>query len=129
MGVGTFVDVNRVFGRIGIEGEARWLPWGGVSGISENTYLVGPRFQLIAGRKWSANVKFLAGGGTFHRPPGWGGWAVFAPGGTVGYRMSRRLMLRGDYEYQMWPGFVGDNGPRGLTPNGFSVGASYGLFR
>jgi opacity protein-like surface antigen len=60
-----------------------------------------------------------------------------ALGGGVDYRLSRRIYVRGEYEYQMWPGFVGppdpqpiplQNRPNGLTPNGFAVGASYRIF-
>jgi hypothetical protein len=128
LGVAAFADANRLIGRIGMEGEARWMPWHGVSGISESNYLIGPRFQVLGGRRLSLNAKFLAGGATFQQRSNTGGWAVFAPGATLGYRISPRLVLRGDYEYQIWPGFVGTNGPRGLSPNGFSVGASYRLF-
>jgi hypothetical protein len=126
LGVAAFTDVNHLFGRIGVEGEARWLNWRGPGGgIKESNYLVGPRVQVFAGRRISANVKFLAGAGIFHQSTNWGGWAAYAPGGTFGYRMSRRFLIRGDYEYQMWPGFV----THGLTPNGFSAGVSYRLFR
>ncbi len=114
-----------------MEGEARWLNWRGPGfGTKESNYLVGPRYQVFGGRRLSANVKFLAGGATFHYLNGWEGWAAFVPGGTVGYRVSPRFLIRGDYEYQMWPGFIAGPGhDHGLTPNGFSVGASYRLFR
>ena len=49
--------------------------------------------------------------------------------GTFGYRLSPRFLVRADYEYQMWPGYVGVKGQHGLTPNGFTVGVSYRLFR
>lgn len=129
-GVGAFSDVNRLLGPIGFEGEAHWMPWHGRSGMSQSSYLVGPRFQVLAGHRASLNVKALAGGGVFHPARGgpWQGWAAYAPGATLGYRMSPRLLVRVDYEYQIWPGFVGVNGANGLTPNGFSVGASYRLF-
>ena len=126
-GIAAFADVNHLIGKIGLEGEARWLPWGQAN-VQESNYLFGPRYQVISGRRLSLNAKFLAGAGIFHYKSQWGGWAAYAPGATLGYRVSRRFMLRGDYEYQIWPGFVGNNGPRGLTPNGFSLGASYRLF-
>jgi hypothetical protein len=130
LGVAAFTDVNRLFGRIGFEGEARWLIWRGPGfGVKQSNYLVGPRFQVFAGRRLSANIKFLGGAGIFHQPTYWGGWAVYTPGGTVGYRISRRFLIRGDYEYQRWPGFAGLTGAHGLTPNGFSAGVSYRLFR
>lgn len=43
-------------------------------------------------------------------------------GGGVDYRLIPRITLRGDYEYQWWPGFLG---PNALNPQGFTVGALY----
>jgi hypothetical protein len=130
LGVAAFTDVNRIIWKVGVEGEARWMPWRG-PGVKENTYLAGPRYPVYSGTRISANLKFLAGGATIHYPhqSNWDGWAAFVPGGTFGYRLSPRFLLRADYEYQMWPGYVGVKGAHGLTPNGFSVGASYRLFR
>ena len=129
-GIAAFGDINRLIGRIGAEGEGRWLIWRGPgNNIKQSNYLVGPRYQVLNGRRFSLNGKVLLGGATFHEKNTWGGWFAFAPGLTVGYRLTRRLMVRGDYEYQIWPGFVGAKGANGLTPNGFSVGMSYRLFR
>jgi hypothetical protein len=130
LGIAAFADANHLIGKIGMEGEARWLNWRGPgSGIKQSNYLVGPRYPIFTRRKFSVNAKFLAGGATFHHENNWDGWAAFVPGGTVGYRFSPRFLIRGDYEYQMWPGFVGASRAHGLTPNGFSVGVSYRLFR
>jgi opacity protein-like surface antigen len=66
-----------------------------------------------------------------------GSYFDVALGGGLDYRLTRRIYVRGEYEYQIWPGFVGppdptpiplQNRPNGLTPNGFSVGASYRIF-
>jgi hypothetical protein len=129
-GIAVFADANRIFGPVGMEAEARWLPWHG-PGITESNYLIGPRYQVFARSRLSVNVKFLAGGATFKRAleKDWEGWSAFVPGATVGYRISRRLIIRGDYEYQRWPGFVGPLGAHGLTPNGFSAGVSYRVLR
>jgi hypothetical protein len=129
-GIAVFADANRLLGPIGLEGEARWLRWHD-PGIQETNYLIGPRYQVFAGRRLSANVKFLAGAGIFNKSTfkSWEGWSAFVPGATVGYRISPRLIVRGDYEYQRWPGFVGPLGAHGLTPNGFSLGVSYRVFR
>jgi hypothetical protein len=121
-GIAVFADANRLIGSFGMEAEARWLDWRGPGGgIEESNYMAGPRYQLIAHPRLSFNAKVLAGMSNFHRTSQSGAWATFAPGVTLGYRLTPRVMLRGDYEYQIWPGFT----PRGLTPNGFSVGASY----
>ena len=131
LGVAPFADANHLIWRIGLEGEARWLNWlGPGGGLKESNYLVGPRYPVYAGRRLSANVKFLAGGAFLDNGRESGGWAAFVPGATVGYRLSPRLMVRGDYEYQMWPGFVNSRGQvHGLTPDGYSIGVSYRLFR
>lgn len=129
LGIAVFADVNRVIGRFGLEGEARWLPWRGpTSNIGQSNYLAGPRFQVFSGERFSANVKVLGGLAVFDQGANahyTGVWTAFAPGVTVGYKVAQRVMVRGDYEYQRWPGFTGSKGNHGLTPNGFSVGVSY----
>jgi hypothetical protein len=128
LGIAVFSDANHLVGKIGLEGEMRWLNWRG-PGTTQSNYLVGPRYPVFNGRKLSANVKFVSGIAFFHSGGSSDLWAAFVPGGTIGYRVSPRFLIRADYEYQMWPGFVGKLGQHGLTPNGFSVGASYRLFR
>jgi hypothetical protein len=64
-----------------------------------------------------------------------GSFFAYAPGGTVEYRLTHQLSLRGDYEFQFWPSFVGPptfnssgvlvEHNHGLTPNGLSVGATW----
>jgi len=134
-GIGAFADY-RVLGRLGIEGEGRWLLWDG-GGQTEGNYLVGPRFRVLRIRKFALFPKFLVGAGTIttaHYPaPGSvkGSFFVYAPGATVGYKVSRKVTLRADYELQRWPGFgVTLNGVHhgAITPTGFSFGASYKVF-
>lgn len=129
-GITVVGDGNRLLGKIGVEGEARFLYWNGPE-ASENeiNYLVGPRYQVFAGRRWAFNAKVLAGEGIFQFRSQTSDLFAYAAGGTVGYRMTRKLQARADYEYQVWPNFVGPLGPHGLTPNGFSVGVNYLLFR
>jgi len=129
-GIAVFADANRLLGPVGIEAETRWLRWNGPN-ITQSNYLIGPRYQIFARRHLSVNVKFLAGGATLKttRQKDWEGWSAYVPGATVGWRISHRLIVRGDYEYQRWPGFVGTLGPHGLTPNGFSAGISYRFLR
>lgn len=117
----------------GAEGETRWLRWNIPAGQVESTYLVGPRYRLIMRGHFSAWAKVLLGGGwitTAHYPqPGSlkGSFFVYAPGGTVEYRLTPHLSARADYEFQEWPSFAagvaGHN--HGLTPNGLSFGMAY----
>ena len=51
-------------------------------------------------------------------------YTVYAFGGGAEYKAWKTLYVRGDYEYQMWQKF---QGPNFLTPNGFTVGATYYL--
>ena len=45
-----------------------------------------------------------------------------ALGGGVERRVWNTVYIRGDYEYQYWNQFLGNNN---LTPNGFTLGATY----
>ena len=48
-------------------------------------------------------------------------------GGGLDYRLTPRFKIRViDYEYQIWPGFLNGGG---LTPHGYSFGASYRVFK
>jgi hypothetical protein len=122
-GLATFSDV--MYGRVGMEGEGRWLIWLQYGGVKQTNYLVGPRFQALGGERYAVDLKFLAGGATLHTQSQWSGWGAIAPGITGEFKVSPRFIVRADYEYQIWPGIAGSHGQHGLTPNGFSVGVSY----
>jgi hypothetical protein len=140
LGFAPFVDANNLLiHRVGVEGEARILHWRGPGqGLTESSYLVGPRvglFQLKNAIFFSG--KFVVGNANITVPnhgPGDGNHLAIAPGFIGEFRLSRRLAMRGEYEYQLWPSFKGvatstTSGTGGLTPNGFSLGVSYRLFR
>lgn len=134
LGVGAVIDLNHVIGRFGAEGEARWLHWRGPgSGLVQSNYLLGPRYQAYRRGRTSLYAKGLVGGSwmtlPFHR--GNGSYFTVAPGVTLEYRLSRKLTFKADYEYQWWPAFSGIAGlqSHGLTPNGFSVGLTYRVWR
>jgi hypothetical protein len=139
VGIGALADFN-VRPKWGAEGEARWLQWHGAGNEKESDYLIGPRYRAYHIDRFSFWVKALFGGGwiTTSTYPAVGGlkgsYFMYAPGGTIDYRLTHRLNVRADYEYQIWPSFeapttyvgatpVAHNGP--LTPNGFSVGVTY----
>jgi hypothetical protein len=129
-GAGVYVDWN-LFGRMGVEGEARWLRFNQQLGCYEDNYLAGPRYSRRYG-KFVPYVKFMLGAGELEFPDeeGHGGYFAMAPGGGLDYRLNRKVTLRlVDYEYQFWPSAPGGGLPtHGLTPNGFSFGASYRIF-
>lgn len=125
-GVGTYFDVR--FTRwVQIEGEGRWLHYNqyyppfSSQGISENTYLIGPRFAPYQFHGLVPYGKVLVGMGT-------GSFLTsrtFATafGGGVDYRLTRRISLRCfDFEYQQW------HVTPTLHPYGASVGVSYKVF-
>lgn len=131
-GVGAFVDFN-FNEHLGIEANARFLPFGGLQGTTENSYLIGPRYRLRYLGRFQPYAQCLLGVGVIHYPfiIGNANYFDIAPGGGVNYRLSRHWLLRAEYEYQLWinsPGY--SNQPDHLLrPNGMNAGVAYRLFR
>jgi hypothetical protein len=131
-GIGAFVDFN-VRPKWGAEGEARWLDFHGVGGEKEANYLVGGRYRFVQFGKADVWGKMLIGDGSFTGPKGVGlseNRLAYVPGVTLDYRLTQHLSFRADYEYQIWPSFVGNatstgEHNHGLTPNGVSIGFSW----
>jgi hypothetical protein len=138
-GIGAVVDLN-LHPKWGAEGEARWLPWNGIGGETESSYLIGPRYRLVRFGKADLWGKMMFGGGSVITPNysevggTKGSFFVYAPGLTLDYRLTSRLSFRADYEYQIWPSFAGPSTTsggttvehnHGLTPNGVSVGVTW----
>lgn len=140
VGPGAFFDLN-VRPKWGAEGEARWLHWNGPGKQIESNYLIGARYRAFDYRRLDIWLKLLIGGGLITTPdyPAAGSlkgsYFAYAPGGTLEYRLTNQLSLRGDYEFQIWPSFAGPptydssgvlvQHAHGLTPNGFSVGVAW----
>ncbi len=140
IGPAAFFDFN-VKPKYGVEGEARWLHWNGQGGEIESNYLGGGRYRAYRYGRLDAWVKLLMGGGLITTPyfpvagSLKGSYFALAPGGTLEFRLTDRISLRGDYEYQFWPAFTGPPSysstgalvqhGNGLTPNGFSLGVTY----
>lgn len=133
-----YADVPRLlFHRVGVAGEMRFLRWHGpTAGLDEDTYLFGPQVRVWRfGRIADLNLKVLFGPGHISIPNngvGQGTYFVYAPGINGDFRLTKRLILRADYEYQFWPSFQGQatsftSGSGGITPNGFTVGINYAL--
>lgn len=135
-GMAAFADLDELFiNKLGVEGEGRWLRFNQPEGLTQDNYLIGPRYRLLRYHKFSFYGKFLMGGGfiTYPNNIGSGSYFAYVPGGTVQYRLSHHWSLRGDYEYQFWPSapglaFTFPNPSHGLTPSGFSAGVSYRIF-
>ena len=131
-GVGVFADF-KWNGRLGLEGDARLMHFGGFADSTESSYLAGPKVYFLSRGRFQPYGKFLLGEGKIHYPFQIGNASYFAlaPGAGSNYRLSRRWMLCAEYEYQIWhdsPGYA--NEPKHeLTPNGFHVGVAYRVFR
>jgi len=134
-GIGAFVDYN-LSPRFGAEAEVRFHRFHQLSSTHEDNYLVGPRYIYHHGR-FNVYGKVLFGVGSINFPfnAAHGSYFALDFGGGLDYRLTRRVAVRGEYEYQKWPGFVGppdppslQDRPYGLTPNGFAVGVAYRIF-
>jgi len=131
-GLGVFAGFN-LRGRVGLEGDARFLHFGGFYDSTESSYLAGPKVYLFKKGRFQPYGKFLVGVGKIHYPFDIGDASYFAlaPGGGASYRLSHRWMVRAEYEYQIWPDSPGyPNEPHHpLTPNGVQLGLAFKLFR
>lgn len=121
---GTF-DFTR---HLGIEGDIHRVNIITPTDISENSYLLGPRYVFPIGR-FRPYAKGLLGIGQFstdydpgeHIPNFSEHHKMYALGGGLDYRLRRHVNVRADFESQHWPGFR----KNGLTPYVFTLGAAY----
>lgn len=133
-GLGASIDYSPLLtGDLGIEGEGRWLKFGGQTSFSEYNYLIGPRYRFYKSNKYQPYAKFLIGAGEINFPYdlAHGGYLALAPGGGVEIALKEHWKVRADYEFQYWPGAVAIPGVQtgAMHPNGVSVGFTYRLFR
>jgi hypothetical protein len=125
LGIGAYADLN-VFHGLGIEGEGRWLRYHSFENITQDNYLIGPRYKLLHFWKAQPYVKGLVGFSNmnFEDNVATGRFTDIAFGGGVDVKVTRRFSVRGDAEYQYWPSFLGTS----LSPYGASVGVGYRIF-
>lgn len=114
---------------LGVEGDIHFLNIITPADITENTYLLGPRYRFHYHR-FTPYAKALFGVGRFgfqapngyRRPASSYTYGVMSFGGGVDLRASKRLNVRAfDFEYQDWPGFNNN----GLSPIVMTVGVAY----
>jgi len=133
-GIGANFDLN-LTPKIGVIGETRWLHWhnSGDGNETQSDYLAGGKYRFYRWGKFELNAKFLVGGVWIRYPGdiGNGSYFALAPGAFVDYRLTSRFKLRGGYEYIDLPSAPNIPGQpnHGLTPNGFTIGVEYGIFR
>jgi hypothetical protein len=127
IGGGTYVDVHFTHW-IQVEAEGRWMRWNGYEGETQDNYLIGPRVPVYRlGRRGQIYGKALIGYAKQNFAfGGYGSFTALAFGGTLDYKLSRKLTLRAaDFEYQYWPVWLPD---QSLRPYGGSVGLAYRVF-
>jgi hypothetical protein len=113
---------------LGVEGDMHFVDIMTPSDISENTYLLGPRYRFHYNR-FTPYAKALFGLGRFGYQAGTYGpktstytYGVMSFGGGVDLRATKHLNVRAfDFEYQTWPGYRNS----GLSPIVMSVGVAY----
>jgi hypothetical protein len=114
---------------LGVEGDIHFADLKTPTDISENTYLLGPRYRFHY-RGLTPHAKALFGVGRFgyQGPSEYGRntstytYGVLAFGGGVDLRATRHLNVRAfDFEYQDWPGYRNN----GLSPIVMTVGVAY----
>ena len=133
-GLGAYIDYSPLFaGDLGVEGEGRWLRFGGPQSFSEYTYLAGPRYRFYKSDKYQPYAKLLVGAGEINFPYdlAHGGYFALAPGGGIDIALKEHWKFRADYEFQFWPNAPGIPGIQtgSVYPNGVSIGFTYRLFR
>jgi hypothetical protein len=108
---------------IGVEASAHFGEFITPGDITENSYLIGPRFTYRH-RKLAAYGKALVGRATITNQDYnlSSSYNLYAFGGGVEYRVLRKINIRAfDVEMQKWPDFP----PHGLSPMAITIGASY----
>jgi len=114
---------------LGAEGEIHYS-WRTPSDVSENTYLIGPRY-IVRHKKLAGYGKALFGVGHFGLQQGnfvdanTASYFTYALGAGAEYQATRHINVRLiDFEAQKWPGFA----KSGLSPYLFTVGVAW-VFR
>ncbi|HUY94652.1 MAG TPA: outer membrane beta-barrel protein [Terracidiphilus sp.] len=129
-GVTGFASLN--LGRWGVDANLRFLRFNSFHGETQTHYLAGPRYFLFPMGRLKPFAGLLFGVGTIHYPfeIGNGSYFAYAPYGGAEFRLTHRVALRADYEYQFWPAAPGIAGEpnHGLTPSGLTIGAAWRVF-
>jgi opacity protein-like surface antigen len=92
------------------------------STVYERTYEVGPRLYVLRGA-FEPYAKVLYGRGDYNFSKNIANIAynIYTVGGGADFRVTRSLNIRGDYEYQTWPGFP----ISALHPSVVTVGVAF----
>jgi opacity protein-like surface antigen len=131
-GIGAFADYH-LTPHFDAEAEVRFVRFNSFYGETEDNYLAGPRYLIERFGKIQPYAQCLVGFGKMQYPfnIGTGQYFALAPGGGANYRISHRWTLRGEYEFQLWPGSpnLANEPAHEIQPQGFHVGLAYRLVR
>jgi opacity protein-like surface antigen len=128
LGIGAYADLD-LPRWIGVEAEARTLSFNKYQNkLRMDSGSGGARFFFPYHQRLVPYAKGLIGFGSidfpFHGPYDHDTMLLYTIGGGADYKLSHRISIRGEYEYQFWPDFLG----KGLSPHGVNIGASYRIF-
>lgn len=128
---GTFwADWTRipfVSSNLGIEGELRKISINAPSNLpnlSGKMFLTGPTYTLSFS-KLAVFAKGMGGYGSMglpYAPYSSDSRTIWAAGGGAQYPLWNGIAVRGDYEYQWWPHFLGQ---KSVDPSGFTLSLAY----
>jgi hypothetical protein len=118
-------DFTRHFG---VEGDLHFVNIITPGDISEDSYLIGPRYRFQYHR-FTPYAKALFGFGRFgyqypsqYPRAATFTYKIYSLGGGLDLRATKHLNVRAfDFEYQKWPGYP----PHGLSPIVMTVGVAY----
>jgi hypothetical protein len=119
-----------LFHGLGVDADARSLFMNTPSPLTrmqQNTFLAGAFYEARPIFHIQPFARFGAGLGTIEFPsnnPAYtrDSYTVYAPSGGIEVPVSRKVSIRGEYEYQLWQQF---HGPNDLTPRGATLGVTY----
>jgi hypothetical protein len=126
IGAGAYVDV-KLTRWLQLEAEGRWQRFNKYADISQDNYLIGPRYPVFRLGRSMLYAKALAGYSkmNFDAFGDHGTFTDIAFGGGIDMKLSKRVSFRAvDIEYQYWPRW----GNSTISPYGASMGISYKIF-
>jgi len=120
-GLAAYADLD-LRPHLGVEAEFHQIASTSGNLMREQTYEIGGRYLCTYGAL-VPYIKAMAGIGVLRYPQGLTtlGYAMFAGGAGADLKLTTRIHLRGEYEFQKWTSFP--NG--GLTPQIVTVGVAY----
>ena len=126
-GISVFGDLG-LPRRFSLEGDVHYVSLLTPTDVGENTFLLGPRYNVLHQDRFNAYVKAMGGVGRFvyqlgyFQQPHTNTFAALSFGAGMEYRAGRHINVRAiDIEAQKWPDF----NPHTLSPFVITFGVAY----